>query len=174
MNLIEKAKQFAHDAHDFIGQKRKYSGENYWVHTDEVAAIVATVTENEFVIAAAHLHDTVEDVNQNRFTIVDISKTFGLEVASLVRELTDVYTREAYPGLNRAMRKDLEARRLGTISAEAQTIKVADIISNSKDILAQDEKFAKVYLKEKEVVLSYLTKANPILLERAKNHIDKS
>ncbi len=166
-NLIQRAKDFAHSAHDSIGQKRKYTGEPYWVHTDEVAEIVSGVTSNDEVIAAAHLHDTMEDVNES--LVIDISKQFGYQVAIYVRELTDVYTSERYPDMNRAARKQLEAERLGTISAEAQTIKVADLIDNTVSIVQHDAGFAKTYLKEKELLLAKLTKANPVLLERARN-----
>lgn len=185
MTLIEKAREFAHAAHDSIGQVRKYTGEPYWVHTDEVASLVSNVTlgaetpndesipevaENHYriMIAAAHLHDILEDVDKFPYEIVTISKTFGHEVAILVRELTDVFTSEKYPDMNRASRKEMEADRLSTISADAQTIKVADLLSNTKSIVDNDPGFAKTYLKEKEYLLSKLTKANPILLERAK------
>jgi hypothetical protein len=55
---------------------------------------------------------------------------------------------ETLPGLNRAERKRLEAIRLGSISDRAQTIKYADFLNNGEDILVQDPKFAKVYIRE--------------------------
>ena len=168
MNVIYTARQFAHDAHDSIGQKRKYTGEPYWVHVDDVANIVATVTNSPIVIDAAFLHDVVEDVNKGIYTLNYISGTFGMEVGRLVWELTDVYTPERYPNLNRAERKALEAWRLGQISPDAQTIKVADLLSNTASIVEHDPNFAKVYLLEKERVLSVLTKANPVLVARAR------
>jgi hypothetical protein len=63
-------------------------------------------------------------------------------------ELTDVFTTAAYPDLNRAARKDLEAARLWRISARAQTIKFADFVSNGVDILELDPKFGAVYMEE--------------------------
>jgi (p)ppGpp synthase/HD superfamily hydrolase len=173
-NLIQRAREFAHAAHDLINQKRKYTGESYWVHTDEVAAIVTEVTSDENVIAAAHLHDTVEDCNIFPYEIVTISQNFGAQVAIYVRELTDVFTSKAFPDLNRATRKDLEAQRLGGISAEAQTIKVADLLSNTKSIVEHDAGFAKTYLKEKKKALTYLTKAHPALLERVKKQLTEA
>jgi hypothetical protein len=51
--------------------------------------------------------------------------------------------------------------------AEAQTIKLCDLISNTRSIVAHDEKFAKVYLAEKRELLEVMTKADPRLRERA-------
>ncbi len=190
MNRLYQAREFAHAAHDSINQKRKYTGLPYWVHTDEVADIVASVTlgaetpNDESIpelaeinyremIAAAHLHDTIEDVFtlNSHYDIYLIAKTFGERVAKFVVELTDVYTKEAWPDLNRDKRKHLEAERLGKVSNEAKTIKLADLISNTADIVKNDPDFAKVYLREKERLLPYLVGGSPVLMERAKAQI---
>ena len=57
MTIIEKAQDFAHRAHDTIKQVRKYTGEPYWVHTDDVALRVTNLLDCESMICAAHLHD---------------------------------------------------------------------------------------------------------------------
>lgn len=150
MNLIEKAKKFAHEAHDSINQKRKYSGLPYWVHTDEVAEIVAEVTDDEKIIAAAHLHDVLEDTDYESITI---SEQFGNKVSYFVFELTSVYNKENYPNLNRTERKILERERLKNISNDAKIIKMADIIANVSDVVNQDARFAKIYLQEKKEIL---------------------
>lgn len=170
MNLIEKAQQFAHEAHDSIGQKRKYTGEPYWIHTDEVAEIVREAGGTDEMIIAAHFHDLREDVypiNPAYFNIYLIGSKFGDKVVQYVIELTDVYTTTNYPNYNRAPRKQLEAHRLWGISAGAQTIKVADTISNTKSIVKYDPGFAINYLKEKEYVLFGLDLADKTLLNRA-------
>jgi len=167
----ELAQKFAHDAHDSINQKRKYTGEPYWVHTDEVARIVATVPHNEDMICAAHLHDVLEDVaphdSNGLYDYFSIKHTFGDDVAKLVVELTDVFTKESHGDLNRAQRKELECARVGRISVAAKTIKLADLISNTKSIVAHDPDFAKVYIKEKIAMLPYLAGGDASLLEIA-------
>jgi hypothetical protein len=58
--------------------------------------------------------------------------------------------------MNRAERKDAEARRLGRVSLEARVIKLADINDNTSSIVAHDPNFAKVYLREKAFVLAMI------------------
>ena len=166
--LVARAQSFAHDAHDSINQKRKYSGKPYWIHTDEVAEIVSGVTEDPEIIAAAHLHDVLEDVNEEPYDYVYIKDLFGSRVVSLVKELTDEFTKKRYPKLNRTERKSKEAERLSKLSPDAQTIKLADMISNAKDLKKSDPGFADVYLREKETILEGMTKGNPVLFKRAK------
>jgi (p)ppGpp synthase/HD superfamily hydrolase len=171
MTLIERAQKFAHEAHDAIGQKRKYSGQPYWVHTDAVAATVATVTNDEEMIAAAHLHDVIEDVFpiKPEYDIYRIAKEFGERVARIVTDLTDVYTKEAWPDLNRAKRKALERERVSKLASDSKTIKLADFIDNTTSISANDPDFARIYLREKMAMLPNLTEGNSDLLNRASN-----
>lgn len=176
MNLIEKAKDFAHRAHDSIGQKRKYSGEPYWVHTDAVAMATAEVGASDEVIAAAHLHDYREDVvtELGRRGEVFTLAAYELEyhgfpqlTRDIVDDLTDVFTSEAYPDKNRKTRKVLEAQRLGTIRPESMTVKLADLITNTASIVANDPDFARIYLAEKLTILPYLSDGSPTLLQQA-------
>src|SRR3546814_10065938 len=101
------------------------------------------------MLAAALLHDTIEDTS---VTQEDINREFGPTIAKLVMELTD----QCHEG-NRAARKSAEAVRLSSVSRDAQTIKLADFISNTRSILRHDPGFAKVYLKEKAQVLAVMT-----------------
>lgn len=149
MNLVNKAIEFSKEAHK--NQKRKYSGEPYFVHCEAVANLVTNETSDEEIIAAAYLHDTIEDCG---VTYEEIFKNFNSRIAQLVKELTDIYTPEAYPNWNRAERKQREAKRLWSISEDAKMIKRADIKHNTEDIEKNDPEFAKVYLKEKEYILS--------------------
>jgi (p)ppGpp synthase/HD superfamily hydrolase len=169
MNKIEQAQKMAHEAHDSIGQKRKYSGQPYWTHTDHVAAIVASVGGTEDMVCAAHLHDVIEDVTGKnpKFDLFLIGNTFGKAVADMVVELTDVYTKEAWPDLNRAKRKALERERVAKISAASKTIKLADFLDNTSSIAEHDKDFAQVYLREKLEMLPYLSDGNSDLLQRA-------
>jgi len=166
MGLIEKAVEFATAKH--AGQKRKYTEEPYIEHPLAVAGLVKSVGARDEVIAAAILHDTIEDTET---TVNELIAAFGMEVAKMVVELTDKFI----PGMgygNRAERKAKECARLATISAEAQTIKVADLIDNTKSIVERDPGFARIYLKEKAAVLAVMTKADPVLLAKAKEKFD--
>ena len=161
MTLIERAKAFAERKH--AGQERKYTGEPYVTHVLAVAELVRSIGAREAMVAAAILHDTLEDTAT---TVAELEQEFGSEVAALVVELTDVFV--PGNGGNRAERKAKEAARLATVSPDAQTIKIADMIDNTHSIVERDPGFAKVYLKEKAAVLAALTKANPAMLAKAK------
>lgn len=154
MNKIIKAKEFAKKAHTSIGQVRKYTNEPYFVHCEHVATLVSQVTDDEDMICAAFLHDTVEDTPT---TIEDIQKEFGSRVAQFVSELTDVS--KPSDG-NRAIRKAIDRNHTANASAEAQTIKLADLIDNTDTITKYDADFAKVYMKEKEELLKVLTRGH--------------
>ena len=149
--LLEKVAKFAALKH--AGQLRKYTFEPYIVHPTAVARAVAEAGGDEATIAAAYLHDTLEDTDT---TYAELVVEFGSEIADLVVELTDHYTSEAFPHLNRAARKALECKRIAGISAKAKMVKKADIDDNIASIMAMDPAFAKVYLPEKAAVLAVL------------------
>ena len=86
-DLIEKARIYAIGAHARINQLRKYTRQPYDVHLKAVAELVASVSDDEAMIAAAWLHDTVEDTPA---TFEDLEREFGADVMQLVNELTDV------------------------------------------------------------------------------------
>lgn len=157
--LVSKALEFASYAHSSIDHRRKYTGEPYIHHLIEVMEIVRSIPHTDEMLAAALLHDTIEDTQTTR---EDIAREFGEPVAALVMELTD----QCHNG-NRAARKAAEAVRLGTISPEAQTLKLADLISNTRSIVVGSPGFAKVYLREKLQVLALMTEGNPDLYRRA-------
>lgn len=160
--LVERARVFATAAHAAVGQRRKYTDEPYIVHPAEVAAIVAAAGGTDEMVAAAFLHDVVEDT---QVTHQDILDEFGSEVAELVGWLTDVSCPEDG---NREVRKALDRAHSAAAPAAAQTVKVADLISNTKTIVQFGGGFAKVYLAEKRLLLEVLTRADPALLERAR------
>jgi (p)ppGpp synthase/HD superfamily hydrolase len=162
MNLISRATAFAMRKH--AGQSRKYSDEPYMVHLLAVAELVSSIGASDKVVAAAILHDTLEDTAT---TVEELEREFGPEIASLVIEVTDVYVSGAGHG-NRAERKAKERERLASVSANAQTIKVADLIDNTGSIVERDPDFAKLYLTEKAALLGVLTKADPKMLAKVK------
>jgi len=89
MNLIEKAGIFALNKHD--GQTRKFSGESYIVHPRAVRDLLEDVYDitDENLLAAALLHDTIEDTNT---TWKELEDEFNFEVAFLVWEVTKIKT----------------------------------------------------------------------------------
>ena len=159
MDVIQKAEQFAQEAHK--NHQRKYTGDPYYVHLDEVRNIVKQAGGTIEQQAAALLHDTVEDTS---VTPVDVTREFGPKIAKLVVELTDVSKPEDG---NRKTRKAIDRDKLAGVSAEAQTVKYADLISNGRDIGKNDPKFAKVYHAEKADLLRVMTKGNQNLRKQA-------
>ena len=157
--LLQVVESFAVDAHK--GQKRKYSNKAYITHPIEVAIRIEDKFHNNAMIAAALLHDVLEDTKVTHSELrVFLHNVFSVEVAeevlSLVVELTDVYTKESFPDYNRKERKHLEALRLAYVSDDAKKIKLVDIEHNSESILEHDPKFAKVFLEEKKQLLNYI------------------
>jgi (p)ppGpp synthase/HD superfamily hydrolase len=166
MNTLLRAIEFARKAHS--GQKRKYTGEDYIWHTIEVATIVSTVAHTEEMLIAAVLHDTVEDTE---VTLDDIESEFGWPVAQYVENLTDVS--HADDGV-RWMRKKIDREHTAKAYAAAKTIKLADLISNTRSIVEHDKEFAKVYIKEKEALLEVLTEGDEYLYEVASDLVKKA
>lgn len=150
MNLLETAKQFATAAHASINQKRKYTGEDYIVHPANVAYLTSLVTDDPVVIAAAWLHDVVEDVNTEEFNPFDIMAIFGNKVFDLVWWLTDISKPEDG---NRDVRKKLDAQHIIDAPFNAQIIKLADIIDNAQSIFTHDPNFYKIYIRECNYIL---------------------
>lgn len=166
MDIVRKAQVYAMAAHAAVGQKRKYTGEPYIVHPAEVAKIVASVPgSTPDMVAAAWLHDVVEDTG---CTYTDIHMAFGIDIATLVGWLTDVSKPEDG---NRAHRKAMDRAHTAEAPAEAQTIKLADLISNSRSIMAHDPAFARTYLEEKRLLLEVLTKGDRELHARASQFV---
>lgn len=165
MTLEQRAMTFATAAHAAVGQLRKYTFEPYIVHPAEVVATLKTVSHTEAMVAAAWLHDVVEDTG---VTLELIRQEFGDEVADLVGWLTDV-SRPDHG--NRAQRKAVDRAHTAAAPAAAQTIKCCDLISNTRSIVEHDEKFAKTYLAEKRLLLEVMTKADPALLDRARRQV---
>lgn len=160
--MEEEALEFARKAHG--EQQRKYSDEPYIEHPKRVANIIKTVPHSTEMVCAAYLHDVVEDTP---VSIEDIQRKFGRKIAGLVRELTDEYEKKNYPHLNRRQRKQKEVERQAKISPEAKTIKLADVIDNTRDILENDPGFARKYIREMEALTEALQGGNFKLLMRA-------
>jgi guanosine-3',5'-bis(diphosphate) 3'-pyrophosphohydrolase len=154
--LVYEAMQFARQVHR--GQKRKFTNEPYSGHLAEVAGIVGTVTDNAEALATAWLHDTVEDQNVD---LRVIAQRFGEKVAEGVEALSDVQTG------NHQEQQAASRQRLHAAAPWIQTIKVADIISNSGGVARYDPDYARKYLAEKRAMLAVLDQADQRLVDIA-------
>lgn len=157
-NLIVAAKYFAIGAHG--DQKRKYTGEPYWHHMQNICDTLLTYVNpldvTEEMLAAAWLHDVVEDTN---VSILTIQELFGKLVAQYVSALTE--PDKSYG--NREERKKFYTYQLSLAPYEVQTIKLADLLDNTKDIVEHDGDFARTYLREKRELLEIMTNGDIIL-----------
>jgi len=155
------ARAFCKAAHMAVGQVRKYTGEPYHNHPIMVATIVGDAGGTNEMIAAALLHDVVEDTH---ITLSDLDAEFGMIISNLVFWLSDLQT---HADGNRATRKANECYKLSQAPVEAQTIKLADLIHNSESIFQHDPKFARVFLKEMRAILEVMLGGDPTLYARA-------
>ena len=154
---IQSAVEFARKAHG--EQKRKYTGRPYYTHLEDVASKVAEYTDDKDIITAALLHDTIEDTD---VTYDQIKDKFGKRVADIVQDLSDEFTKDKYPDLNRKQRKEKEAERLSKTSDEAKLIKAADKLHNIQDIAENDPKFAVKYLQEAKDDADAIKSSSPL------------
>ena len=163
LSKILQAASFAAKKH--TGQKRKGSdGEPYINHPLEVASLLASVggVDDADIITASLLHDTVEDTG---VSIEEIEREFGPVVAGYVREVTDDKS------LPKAERKRLQVEHAPHLSNGAKQIKLADKISNIRDVTANppegwDLQRRREYVEWGENVVAGLRGANPELETR--------
>ena len=101
MELVSEAIAFAVKAHD--GMRRKKSDAPYILHPMEAAVIVGTMTDDQNLIAAAALHDVVEDAN---ITIEEIEARFGKRVRELVESETEDKRADLPPAETWRIRKE--------------------------------------------------------------------
>lgn len=167
MTMYKKAAIFAKDAHG--DQKRKYSGQPYIVHPVAVATTVRKALEAsgedektiDKVAAAAVMHDVLEDTHITE----DVMRAkFGDFITDLVLEVTDVS--DARDG-NREARKAKDRAHIASGTYYGKTIKLADLIDNTKDIVANDPDFGRTYVKEKIKLLEVLSDGHVGLYKEA-------
>lgn len=101
MELVSEAITFAVKAHD--GMRRKKSDAPYILHPMEAAVIVGTMTNDQNLIAAAALHDVVEDANVD---IEEIEERFGRRVRELVQSETEDKRADLPPASTWRIRKE--------------------------------------------------------------------
>ena len=127
--LLDRAIVFAVKAH--AGTERRGKGFPYIVHPMEAMEIVATMTPDQELLAAAALHDTVEDTD---VTIDQIRAEFGDRVASLVEAESDVMVEGVSEEDSWHARKRAAIERLARASREAKMVALGDKLSNMRAI----------------------------------------
>lgn len=130
--LIQKAGTFASHKHR---KRLDDDGKDYFLyHICNVVNILHDVTDNEAIIAAAYLHDILEDTDT---TLEELQKEFGDKVANLVYEVTHVGTKDnkgySFPNLK---------------SRDAIMIKFADRLSNIARMDSWSDKRKQQYLRQ--------------------------
>ena len=132
-DLLDRAIIFAVKAHH--NTERRGKGFPYIVHPMEAVEIVATITADQELLAAAALHDTVEDTY---VTVEQIRADFGDRIAELVHAESDQINGELFNGANETetwhARKQAAIDRLAAASHDAKIVAMGDKLSNMRAI----------------------------------------
>lgn len=127
MNLVEKALIFATHAHE--GQTRKDERTPYILHPVEVASIASSLTEDEEVLAACILHDTIEDTDT---TEEDILREFGAKVCELVAGDTEEEAEGVPREVSWYSRKEKSLKKLMNSDRNVKILWLSDKLSNMR------------------------------------------
>lgn len=127
--FVDKAIRFAVDAH--AGTERRGKGFPYVIHVLEAMEIVATITSDPELLAAAALHDTIEDTD---VTLEQLRTEFTDKVASLVNSESDVLFRPDGVETTWRERKQAAIDRLAGASHDAKVVALGDKLSNMRAI----------------------------------------
>lgn len=127
--LLDRAIVFALRAH--AGTERRGKGFPYIVHPLEAVTIVATMTSDQELLAAAALHDTVEDTD---VTIEQIRAEFGDRIASLVAADSDTPVLDMNAEDSWYVRKQAAIDRIAASSRDAKIVAMGDKLSNMRAI----------------------------------------
>lgn len=156
--MIEKAIEFASRAHE--GQMRKGTRRPYIVHPLEVGDIVSTMTEDEEIISAAVLHDTIEDCAGVSQRI--LAQEFSERVAYMVSKESEDKSKTWME------RKTATIEHLRNAPREIQLIALADKLSNLRDIdrdypVVGEELWSRFRMKDKHVIGWYYKGVRDVL-----------
>lgn len=128
-SLLDRAIMFACQAHRNV--ERRGKGFPYIAHPLEAMSIVSTITNDQELLAAACLHDVIEDTE---FTYEDIKERFGQRVADLVNAETD----QVFPNMSSSeswrLRKEAAIKHLAEASRDVQIVAIGDKLSNMRAI----------------------------------------
>ena len=128
-DLLDRAIVFAVQAHH--NTERRGKGFPYIIHPMEAVEIVATITPDQELLAAAALHDTIEDTD---VTVEDIRREFGDRIADLVHAESDQFTEGVSEEDSWHDRKQAAIDRLAAASHDAKIVAMGDKLSNMRAI----------------------------------------
>ena len=128
-SLFDRAAIFAVKAH--AGTERRGKGFPYIIHPMETAGIVATMTSDQELLAAAVLHDVVEDTD---VTVEELRSEFGPRIAGLVASESDVFEDGVSEEDSWRSRKQAAIDRLAGASHDAKIVALGDKLSNMRAI----------------------------------------
>ena len=129
MTIIESAIQYAVFAH--AGIKRKGKDRPYILHPVEVMTIVAGLTDNEEVVAAAVLHDTVEDTS---IKAEDLTRVFGDRVMNLVMAESEDKMTSIPATASWKLRKQATIDHLASLGRDEKLICLGDKLANIREM----------------------------------------
>lgn len=129
-NVLDKAIMFAVKAHS--GFERRGKGFPYIVHPMEAVSIVATITSDQEILAAAALHDVIEDTD---FAENDIKREFGDRVAHLVASESDLVIENKSESESWKERKQFAIDRLAKLDRDAKIVSLGDKLSNARAMM---------------------------------------
>lgn len=131
--LLDRAIVFAVQAHH--NSERRGKGFPYIVHPMEAVEIVATITPDQELLAAAALHDTIEDTD---VTVEQLREAFGDRIANLVHAESDQIDGKLFDGTNEEetwhARKQAAIDRLAKAPHDAKIVAMGDKLSNMRAI----------------------------------------
>lgn len=132
--LFDSATRFAVEAH--AGTERRGKGFPYIIHPMEAAAIVATITPDPEILAAAILHDVVEDTD---CTVDELRREFGDRIAELVASESEDPMADLSEEASWHARKQAAIDRLAQAPHDAKIVAMGDKLSNMRAIARDHE-----------------------------------
>lgn len=142
--LLDRAIIFAVKAH--AGTERRGKGFPYIVHPMEAMEIVSTMTADQELLAAAALHDTVEDTG---VTVEQLREEFGDRIAELVASESDTIDEGVSEEESWRLRKEAGIRRLSRATRDEKIVALGDKLSNmraiARDYAEQGEAFWNIF-----------------------------
>lgn len=162
--MIQKAILFGRYAHR--NQVRKGTGDAYWTHTERVGAKAQALGLSDDVVAAAYLHDTIEDTGATTELLAEL---FNDNVALGVWWLSD--QSKSSDG-NRKVRKAIDRAHIAQAPKQIKTVKLIDSEDNLLDIRETDPNFAPTYFREKRDLLEVLQDGDARMVQAVTKLID--
>jgi len=131
-SVFDEALQFAARAH--CGMVRKGTHTPFVTHPMEAAVVAAEVTDDPAMLAAAVLHDTVEDTC---VTLGEIEEKFGKRVMELVDCLTEEDVPGVAPEKSWDARKERAVERISAANSDVKLLALADKLSNMRSMVRE-------------------------------------